>query len=228
MTVACRRRPVSVRRMTRCCQQETGDVAAIAGQVPPDRSDNMLDGVMPVRFASTLLSLLAGFITTFPMNWWLVSGHLTPIMANATHGYRMAFMSPSFHMRRTKHPSLFWLVALLLLWQQMALATSLCPMPGGYSMAAVATTAAQPDCMHGMHEGQGHANPAMCAQHCAQGSLVQSDARSPNVPGSVLPPLAPAMPIVASLPRAESSFASAFQLHADHPPLRLLFCSLLV
>ena len=158
-------------------------------------------------------------------------GHLIAIKINATHGYRMAPMSPSFRMRRTKRPSLFWLVALLLLWQQMALAASLCPMPGGHIMAAVATTAAQPDCMpsmHGMHEGQGHANPAMCAQHCTQGSLVQSDARSPNVPGSMLPPLAPAMPTVVRLPRAESSFASAFQLQADHPPLRLLYCSLLI
>ena len=134
-------------------------------------------------------------------------------------------MSSSFRMPRTKRPSLFWVVALLLLWQQMAFAATLCPMPGGHSMAVVGTTASQPDCMHG---GQGHARAAMCAQHCAQGGLVQSDARSPNVPGSMLPPLAPAMPILARLPRAESSFASAFRLQADHPPLRLLFCSLLI
>ena len=128
-------------------------------------------------------------------------------------------------MHRTTRPGLFWLVAVLLLWQQMALAASLCPMPGWHAMAAVATTASQPECMHG---GQGHANAAMCAQHCAQGSLVQSDARLPNVPASMLPPLAPAMPAVVWLPRAEASFASAFHLQADHPPLRLLFCSLLI
>lgn len=128
-------------------------------------------------------------------------------------------------MYRTKRPSLFWLMALLLLWQQMALATSLCPMPSGHIMAAVATSSSQPECMHGM---QGHADPTMCAQHCAQGSVVQSDARLPNVPASMLPPLAPAMPTVIMLPRAESSFASAFRLQADHPPLRLLFCSLLI
>ncbi|TAM64227.1 MAG: hypothetical protein EPN49_00700 [Rhodanobacter sp.] len=135
-------------------------------------------------------------------------------------------MASTFRMHRTKLPGLFWLV-LLLLWQQMALAASLCPMPGGHGMG-VATSVSQPDCMQSMHGGQGHVQRAVCAEHCVQGSLVQSDARSPNVPGSMLPPLAPAMPTLASLPRAESSFASAFQLHADHPPLRLLFCSLLI
>ncbi|HUW28080.1 MAG TPA: hypothetical protein VMV97_05660 [Sulfuriferula sp.] len=130
-------------------------------------------------------------------------------------------------MRRTKRSSLFWLVALLLLWQQMAVATSLCPM-SGLAMAAVATPASQPACMQSMHGGQGHVQRAVCAEHCAQGSLVQSDARLPNVPASMLPPLAPAMPTVVMLPRAESSFASAFRLQADHPPLRLLFCSLLI
>ncbi|NII11041.1 hypothetical protein [Oleiagrimonas sp. C23AA] len=35
-------------------------------------------------------------------------------------------MSLSFRLRPTKRSSLFWLVALLLLWQQMALATALC------------------------------------------------------------------------------------------------------
>lgn len=134
-------------------------------------------------------------------------------------------MSPALRMRRTKRPSLFWLLALLLLWQQVVLAASLCPMPSGHLMAAAAMPASQSDCMHGM---QGHADPSLCAQHCAQGSLVQSDARLPNVPGSLLPPLAPAMPSVAMLPRAESSFASAFQLQAEHPPFRLLFCSLLI
>ncbi|MDE2155164.1 MAG: hypothetical protein KGJ32_04610 [Xanthomonadaceae bacterium] len=124
-------------------------------------------------------------------------------------------------MRRTQRPILFWLVALLLLWQQMALAASLCPMPA----AAAAAPAAQSACMSSQ---QGPAHTAMCAQHCAQGSLVQSDARSPSVPGSMLPPLAPAMPAVAMLPRASSSFDSAFQLQAERPPLRLLFCALLI
>lgn len=139
-------------------------------------------------------------------------------------------MSPTVRMRRTKRSSLFWLVALLLLWQQMAVATSLCSM-SGLAMAAVATPASQPACMQSMQGGQGgqgHVQWAVCAEHCAQGRLAQSDTRSLNVPGSMLPPLAPVMPNVIMLPRAESSFASELRLQADHPPFRLLFCSLLI
>lgn len=139
--------------------------------------------------------------------------------------HKITYMPPAFRMRRTKRPSLFWLLALLLLWQQVVLAASLCTMPGAHLMPAAAMPAAQTDCMHGM---QGHADPSLCAQHCAQGSLVQSDSRLPNVPGSMLPPLAPAMPTVAMLPRAVSTFGVAFHPQADHPPLRLLFCSLLI
>lgn len=127
-------------------------------------------------------------------------------------------------MRRTQRHYLFWLVAVLLLWQQMAFAASVCAMtvPG---MAAVATSASQPACMSGM---PGHADRLMCAQHCTQGTPVQSDARSPNVPGSLLPPLAPAATAVVMLPRTEASFASADRGHVFRPPLRLLFCSLLI
>jgi hypothetical protein len=143
-------------------------------------------------------------------------------------------MSPSIRKHRPQRPRLFWLVALLLLWQQIGLAANLCPMPAGQALAAAATPSLQPDCMPGMHAmhtmrgAHGHANAALCDQHCAQGRLVRSDARPPNVPGSMLPPLAPAMPTVAMWPRAASSFASVFRPQADHPPLRLLFCSLLI
>lgn len=127
-------------------------------------------------------------------------------------------------MRRAPRHYLFWLVAVLLLWQQMALAANVCA-TSVPSMAAVTTSASQPACMSGM---QGPADRLMCAQHCAQGTPVQSDARSPNVPGSLLPPLAPIVPAVVMLPRAEASFASADQGHVFRPPFRLLFCSLLI
>jgi hypothetical protein len=134
-------------------------------------------------------------------------------------------MSLGLRLPRTKRLSLFWLVALLFLSQQVALAASLCPMPPSQIMAAASASALQSDCMDG---GQAQTHPAMCAQHCAQGSVVQSDTQSPKVPGSLLPPLAPAMPAVLSLPRSESSFAAASRLRPDRPPLRLLFCSLLI
>ncbi len=137
-------------------------------------------------------------------------------------------MLPSRRKHRSKRPSLFWLVALLFLWQQVTLAASLCPTPPSQIVVVAATPASHSDCMQSMRGGHDQVQKAMCAEHCLQGSLVQSDARLPNLPGSVVPPLAPAMPIIASLPHAAVSFASAFQLQADHPPLRLLFCSLLI
>lgn len=108
-------------------------------------------------------------------------------------------MSLGIRMRRTKRPSLFWLVALLLLWQQTALATVMCP-----------------DCL-----------PVMAA-NVAQGATVQSAVRPLQSRTSRLPPLAPALPAIASLPLANASLASAFPRHGYIPPCRLLFCSLLI
>lgn len=158
----------------------------------------------------------------------LMVGYLTLIKIKRLRMYKLLRMFPALGMHRRKRPGLFWLLALLLLWQQVALAASLCPMPGGQLMQAAVTPASQTDCMHGMRGMQDHATPSLCAQHYAQGSLVQSDTRLPNVPGSMLLPLAPSMPTVAMLPHAVSTFTPAFRLRADHPPLRLLFCSLLI
>ena len=126
-------------------------------------------------------------------------------------------------MPRTPRHYLFWLVVVLL-WQQMALAASACAMSVP-DMVAAETSASQPACMSGM---PGHADRLMCAQHCTGGTPVQSDARSPNVPGSLLPPLAPVALAVVMLPRTGASFASVDQGHVFRPPLRLLFCSLLI
>lgn len=123
-----------------------------------------------------------------------------------------------------RHHILWCVVALLWLCQQAAFAASVCAV-SVLPMAAAATSASQRNCMSDM---SGHAERLMCAQHCAQGTPIQSDARSPNVPGSLLPPLAPAAPVVAMLPRAEASFASTDQGHVYRLPLRLLFCSLLI
>lgn len=133
-------------------------------------------------------------------------------------------MSRAFRLRRTPRHYLFWLVVVLLLCQQMALAASVCAMSVP-SMGAVATSTSQPACMSGM---SGHADRLMCAQHCAQRTPLQSDARSPNVPDSLFPPLAPPAPAIVMLPRTEASFASVDRGHLFRPPLRLLFCSLLI
>jgi hypothetical protein len=119
---------------------------------------------------------------------------------------------------------LWCVLGLLWLCQQAAFAASVCAVSVP-PVAAAATVASQPNCMSDM---SGHAKRLMCARHCTHDTPVQSDARSPNVPDSLLPPLAPATPVVAMLPRAEASFASTDQGHVYRPPLRLLFCSLLI
>ncbi len=127
-------------------------------------------------------------------------------------------------MRRTKRPSLFWLLALALalLWQQVALATVICPDSAPVMAAGVARTTPA-DCM-----SRGQADQVLCASHCSRGTTVQSDARSPQVPASLLPPLAPALPVIAGLPLANASLASVLPRHGNIPPRRLLFCSLLI
>jgi hypothetical protein len=116
------------------------------------------------------------------------------------------------HRRRIRRHHILWgVLALLWLCQQAAFAASAC-------IVSMPTTVMS----------MAHAKRLMCAEHCAQGTAIQSDASLPHVPGSLLPPLAPDAPVVAMLPRAEASFAWAAQGHADRPPLRLLFCSLLI
>ena len=134
-------------------------------------------------------------------------------------------MTGMSHRRGIRRNHILWCVlALLWLCQQAAFAASACivSMP---SMATI-TSVSQPTCTDDMSVG--HTRRLMCAQHCAQGTAIQSDASSLHVPGSLLPPLAPDAPVVAMLPRAEASFAWADQGHAARPPLRLLFCSLLI
>ncbi len=123
-----------------------------------------------------------------------------------------------------RHHILWCVLALLWLCQQVAFAASACVV--SLPDMATATSASQPTCMGDM--AVGNAKDLMCAQHCAQGTAIQSDASSPNVPGSLLPPLAPNAPVVAMLPRANALFASAEREHVYRPPLRLLFCSLLI
>lgn len=124
-----------------------------------------------------------------------------------------------------RHHILWYVLALLWLCQQAAFAASVCAMPVPSAAAATLSTS-QPTCMGDMSVG--YAKRLVCAQHCAQGTAIQSNATSPNVPGSLLPPLAQDAPVVAMLPRAEASFASTDREHVYRPPLRLLFCSLLI
>lgn len=127
-------------------------------------------------------------------------------------------------MHHARRRSLLWLVALLMLWQQMALAAVICPDSAPVVAVGVAPTAHM-GCVSRRHDQADH---LLCAGNYAQGSMIQSDEQPPKVPGPLLPPLAPAMPVIASLPLANAALASAVSRHGNIPPRRLLFCSLLI
>jgi hypothetical protein len=134
-------------------------------------------------------------------------------------------MTGIFHRRGAHRHHILWCVlALLWLFQQAAFAASVCAV--SVPPMLVAKSASQPTCVSDMSAGH-HAQRDMCAE-CTQGTPIRSDARSTFMPGSLLPPLAPAAPAVAVLPPAEESLASADQGHVYRPSLRLLFCSLLI
>lgn len=135
-------------------------------------------------------------------------------------------MPRPFRLRCRTRRRLFWLVALMLLWQQVALAAYVCPLPGAavqHDAAALVVTS--PDCMDDM---QGQPDQPLCTKHCAPDSPVQSDARAPGVPAPMLAALVPSPPLVGMLPRHDAFSAAADALLADASPPRLLFCSLLI
>jgi len=129
-------------------------------------------------------------------------------------------------MRCATRRSLIWLVTLLLLWQQVALAAYVCPHPNvvaGSERAATVMT--QRSCMDNM---QALPDQALCAKHCAPDTSAQPDARSPSVPACVLMALAPVLPAVGAVSCNGAALVPANQPPPDPPPARLLFCSLLI
>lgn len=118
---------------------------------------------------------------------------------------------------------LFWLAALLSLWQQVAMAAYVCTMPAD-AMADGMHAAMARTCP----EMRSHAGHALCLKHCAPDTSVQPDARTPNVPASLLPALVPTMLAAAPMSSAHIPPRRAGVLPDASPPVRLLFCSLLI
>ena len=136
-------------------------------------------------------------------------------------------MSRSFRMHRTTRRCLIWLVTLLMLWQQTALAAYVCP------TVPDVTTAALMNSMPGMDGGCAQmkgtsANP-LCQKHCLPDHATQVDARTASVPISALtavPPMLMSLAVVAL--QSDRTLA-----RLDHRRTRpsspvLLFCSLLI
>ncbi len=137
-------------------------------------------------------------------------------------------MARPFRMHRATRRRLIWLVTLLLLWQQTALAAYVCPtVPEATPAAALMTS------MSGMDGGcaQNQDAPAspLCQKHCTPDHATQVEAHTTAVPLSVLPAM-PSMlmaPAVVALP-SNRALQRAGHLRAPPPPPMLLFCSLLI
>ena len=132
-----------------------------------------------------------------------------------------------FRLRCRTRRQLIWLATLLLLWQQVVLAGSVCcssPVPATAAMVVhAAMTRAE-----SMGTMPMHAHDPLCAEHCAQGASAQPDARVPNVPSSMLSALPLPSPAVHRLVGNVALLEAGALLPAETPPPRLRFCSLLI
>ncbi|ODT90377.1 MAG: hypothetical protein ABS82_16600 [Rhodanobacter sp. SCN 67-45] len=137
-------------------------------------------------------------------------------------------MGRSFRMRRTTRRRLIWLVTLLMLWQQMALAAYVCPTVPE-ATAAAALMIPMPGMDGGCAQNPDTPTSPLCQKHCAPDHATQAEAPTVAVPLSVLPAM-PSMlmtPAVVALP-SNRALRRAGHLRAPPPPPILLFCSLLI
>ncbi len=140
-------------------------------------------------------------------------------------------MARSFRLRRVTRRRLIWLVALLLLWQQVALAAYACqavPETMGQVTAMTSTavmTSMGDDCTE---MPNAPASP-LCQQHCAPDHATQVDARPMSVPLSALTAVPPMLVSVAIVALQSSGNLARLDQQKTAPPVpRLLFCSLLI
>jgi hypothetical protein len=134
-----------------------------------------------------------------------------------------------FRLRPTTRRRLAWLVAFLLLWQQVAMAAYACTMaPVAQTMAMHAGDAAMHEACPSMVDS--HANgQALCQAHCHPDHVTQPDGRAGSVPPSLLAALPVSWPplMQATVP-ARATPAWLHRLRAPPTPASLLFCSLLI
>jgi hypothetical protein len=139
-------------------------------------------------------------------------------------------MARRFRLRCVSRRRLIWLVALLLLWQQVALAAYVCQAAPENMGQVTATTAASMNSMDG-HCPDMHGSPSspLCQKHCAPDHATQVDSRSTSVPLSALtavPPMLISVAIVAQ--QSDRSLVLLDQRRTPPAIPRLLFCSLLI
>lgn len=140
-------------------------------------------------------------------------------------------MIRSFRLRCVTRRRLVWLVTLVMLCQQVALAAYVCQaVPGtvGQVVAMTSSTAATAmgdDCA----EMRGAPASPLCQQHCAPDQATQVSGRTASVPPCVLIAVPPMLMSVASVALRSDRALAQHELRRT-PPLipRLLFCSLLI
>lgn len=140
-------------------------------------------------------------------------------------------MKPAFRLRPVARRRLAWLVVVLLLWQQVAVAAYVCvaaPVPPATATLAVAVHSSSMAMADDCADMATPVDP-LCRQHCQPDHATQVDARTASVPASALPALPPVLPSVTAvtLP-SERALIQRERLRAPPPIPRLLFCSLLI
>lgn len=144
---------------------------------------------------------------------------------------RLRIMPRRFRLRCATRRRLIWLVTLLMVWQQVALAAYVCPMVP--ERADGMTTMASADPMAAMDANcadmQRSVSTPLCQKHCTPDHATQVDVRAPSVPLNALAPMPPMLISVALVAR-QSDRTLAWRNHQRTPPPtpRVLFCSLLI
>lgn len=145
-------------------------------------------------------------------------------------------MARPFRLRSVTRRRLIWLVALLLLWQQVALAAYVCQavpeqavsetMGQVTAMTAMDSMVAMGDSCPDMH---GHPVSPLCQKHCAPDQATQVDARTTSVPLSALTAVPPTLMSVNIVALQSDRTLARLDHRRTPPPIpRLLFCSLLI
>ncbi|MEO7440312.1 MAG: hypothetical protein ABIU96_07660 [Rhodanobacter sp.] len=156
---------------------------------------------------------------------------MTYIKSGSVFQGRLPNMVQPFRLRRITRRRLVWLVTLLLLWQQVALAAYACqavaePMGQVTAMMSTASTSAMDDGCADMRDTP--ASP-LCQQHCTPDHATQVDARPMSVPLSALTAVPPMLMSVASIVLSSDRALTRHELRQTPPSIpRLLFCSLLI
>ena len=125
-------------------------------------------------------------------------------------------------LRRQRHRRWIALIALLgLLFQQLAMATYVCPVDGRTAATVSASSDEQPPC----HQAQA-TDKARCHAHCHPMTPSADHAATPTVPAAILPPTT-WLRAAAWQPRMCADLAVAHEVaaRAAAPPLTVRHCT---